>query len=355
MNVSEIVDMQRKLVSFVGVSGREQDVANFILSEIKKYTDKSWIDPLGSVLAIIEGNDKSKTRVLIDAHMDEIGFIISHITNDGFLKFSPMGGIDKRLYPGTRVIIKNIKNEHITGIIGLPPVHLTSATDREKVLPVTSYSIDIGAKDAKEVQDLGIDVGSTGVLDTPFEYIKDRGILRGRAFDDRTGCNVLLQVAKLLSQSNQRNNTILFSFTIGEEVGGRGAKPAAFTLEPDYIIAIENTIAADVPGVSPDVCPTSLDHGPAITVADGSLVCDERLIDLLKKTSEKLNINWQYKKPIFGGTNAGVMHTVNKGIPASVLSVPCRYIHSPLSQLKIKDLEDTITVLYNAIVNEFPF
>ena len=170
----------------------------------------------------------------------------------------------------------------------------------------------------EEVRDLGIDIGSTGVLSAEFEYISDRGIMRGRAFDDRTGCNVLLQVAKLLAESEPIENTICFSFTIGEEVGGRGARVAAHSLNPDIGIALENTIAADVPGVPLDKNPSMCQHGPAFTAADGSTVYDARLLKLLQTTAKDLGLPYQYKLPAFGGTNAGVFHVLNKGNPRSL-------------------------------------
>jgi len=348
---SEIVDMQRQLTSFIGVSGREQDVADFILSKIKLYTDKAWKDPLGNILAIKEGKKENGLKILLDAHMDEVGLIIRHIDDKGYLHFSPLGGIDQRVYPSSRVLLRTKKNHKlVSGIIGLPPPHITEPEERKKSLSHDKLFIDIGADSKEEVKELGIDVGTTGVLDIPFEYIESRGILRGRGFDDRTGCNVLLQVAKMLKDS-MLENTMVFSFSIGEEVGGRGAKATAFSLNPDIAIALENTIAADLPNVPESMCPTKLNNGPAITVADKSIVCDERLVDHLKNTAQELNISWQYKKPTFGGTNAGVIHVTRKGIPSAVVSVPCRYIHSPFGQLKVLDLENTINLVYAAITS----
>ncbi|MHA1520199.1 MAG: M42 family metallopeptidase [Promethearchaeota archaeon] len=344
-----IIEKQRKLTSLIGVAGREDEVRNFIYSEIKSFVDTAWIDPLGNVLAEKKGSNPEGLRIMLDAHMDEVGFMIRYIDEKGFIRFTPMGGIDKRLYPGSKVEILTEAGKRITGIIGMPPPHITSPKDREKSPDHYGLFIDIGVNSRKEALNRGIDIGSTGVLSADFEYLPDLGIMRGRGFDDRTGCNVLLQVAKLLAESEPIGNTICFSFTIAEEVGARGAKVAAHSLNPDIGIAIENTIAADVPGVPPDKNPTSLNHGPAFTAADGGTIYDARILKHLQKTAKDLDLPYQYKLPAFGGTNAGAFHVLNKGIPAACVSVPCRYIHSPLAQNYVSDVVAVVQVLFAAI------
>lgn len=344
-----IVENQRKLCTAIGVSGRENEVREFIYGALSKFLDKVWIDPLGNVLGEKTGTDPKALRIMFDAHMDEVGFMIRYIEQNGFLRFSPLGGIDKRLYPGSKVIIRAENGDHITGVIGMAPPHITSVEERSKSPDHYGLFIDIGAKSREHVREMQIDVGSTGVMDFGFEYLEKLGILRGRAFDDRTGCNVLLNLAHLLSQSPKLPSTILFNFSVGEEVGGRGTGPGTFNLNPDIGIALENTIAADVPGVPPSKNPTSLLHGPAITVADRGCVYDERILNHLKKIAGDHKIEWQYKLPTFGGTNAGVFHKIGKGIPATTVSVPCRYIHSPYGQLYLEDIEHTIQLLYLAL------
>ncbi|MHA2000544.1 MAG: M42 family metallopeptidase [Promethearchaeota archaeon] len=343
--LTNIVEIQRKLATMVGVSGREDRIREFIYGAMRRFTDNVKVDALGNVLAEIPGTDPNGLRIMLDAHMDEVGFIIRFIDPKGFLRFSPLGGIDKRLYPGSRVLIQTNLGETISGVIGMPPPHISTAAEREKSPDHFGLFIDIGAESADRVEKMGIEVGSVGVLDSPFEYLPELGILRGRAFDDRTGCNVLLQIAKILSESPKLTNTILFSFSIAEEVGARGTLPATFQLQPDIGIAIENTIAADVPGVPLDKCPTSTGGGPAFSVADHGTMYDWRLYQMLKATAAELGFNSQPKLPTFGGTNAARFHLVGKGIPAACVSVPCRYIHSPYGQLRIEDIVKTIKVL----------
>jgi endoglucanase len=346
---SNIIEIQRKLTSLIGVSGHEDRVRELIYGSLTKFVDKAWIDPVGNVLGEINGTKPDASRVMLDAHMDEVGFMIRYVEPSGFLRFSPLGGIDKRLYPGSKVLLQAESGKHVSGIIGMPPPHITTPAEREKSPDHFGLFIDIGAADAKQVQQLGISIGTTGVLDTPFEYIPELDILRGRGFDDRTGCNVLLQIAKLLDEKPKIENTILFAFSTGEEVGARGTRPATFNLKPDIGIAVENTIAADVPGVPKDKCPTMLGHGPAFSVADHSCVFDKRITKRLIASAETLEIPWQYKLPTFGGTNAGAFHVLGKGTPAGCISVPCRYIHSPWGQLKIADIVKTIRVLEHMI------
>ncbi len=349
--INNVVEIQRKLTSLIGVSGRENQVREFIYSELKNFADNVWIDALGNVLGERKGTKVDGLRIMLDAHMDEIGLIMRYIEPNGFLRFTPIGGIDKRLYPGSRVSILSDQNKKISGIIGMPPPHITKPADREVCPDHYNLFIDIGAANKEEVIKLGIDIGSMGVLDSNFEYLEEKGILRGRAFDDRTGCNVILQLAKLLSQLKRPENTILYCFSIAEEVGARGVRPASYKLKPDIGIAIENTIAADVPDVSPDKCPTQCLLGPAISIADNSTIYDERLLKIIKNIAIDLSIPWQYKLPTFGGTNAGGFHLIRGGIPAAGISVPCRYIHSPIAQLFVSDIVKTIQLLLEVLIN----
>lgn len=347
--IGNIVAIQRKLTSLIGVAGREDEVRNFIYGELKGFVDNVWFDGLGNILAEKKGTNPEGLRIMLDAHMDEVGFMIRFIDEKGFLRFSPLGGIDKRLYPGSKVEILSNTGKTITGIIGMPPPHITSAKERETSPDHFGLFIDIGVNSKEEAHKLGIDIGSTGVLAAEFEYISDRKIMRGRGFDDRTGCNVLLQIAKILAESAPIENTILFSFTIGEEVGARGARVAAHSLNPDIGIALENTIAADVPGVPADKNPTSCQQGVALSAADAGAVYDKRILTHIQNLAAQLNIPWQYKLPTFGGTNAGAFHMLNKGIPSACMSVPCRYIHSPLAQLYISDVVATVKLLHATI------
>jgi len=342
MDIESIKSLQEELSTLIGVSGHEDDVSNFILNLIEKenLADKAWIDPLGNVLAKKKGTT-GKERILLDAHIDEIGFMVSHIEKSGFLRFVPIGGWDQRILLGQSVIVRSKVGEKFHGLIGSKPPHLSTANEIKKPVEIPEMYIDMGMNSIEEVKNNSIDIGTTGTLFSPFVDFPNK-MVRGKAFDDRTGCNVLIQVLRLLKENPLFKDTILFNFAVQEEVGGRGAITGAFKLKPTIAIAIENTTAADVPGIREARIPVFIGKGPAITVADRSMISSPKVNERLVKNAELGNIPYQFKKPIFGGTDAGKIHISREGVPSSVVSVPCRYIHSPTSLLKLDDILRTV-------------
>ena len=342
MDIESIKSLQEELSTLIGVSGHEDDVSNFILNLIEKenLATEAWIDPLGNVLVKKKGT-AGKERILLDAHIDEIGFMVSHIEKSGFLRFVPIGGWDQRILLGQSVIVRSKVGEKFHGIIGSKPPHLTTANERKKPVEIPEMYIDIGMNSIEEVKNNSIDIGTTGTLFSPFVDFPNN-MVRGKAFDDRTGCNVLIQVLRLLKENRSFRDTVLFNFAVQEEVGGRGAITGAFRLKPTMAIAIENTTAADVPGIREARIPVFIGKGPAITVADRSMISSPKVNERLIKNAELGNIPYQFKKPIFGGTDAGKIHISREGVPSSVVSVPCRYIHSPTSLLKLDDILRTV-------------
>jgi len=342
MNIKSIKSLQEELSTLIGVSGHEDDVSNFILKLIERenLADKAWIDPLGNVLAIKKGTN-GKNRILLDAHTDEIGFMISHIEKKGFLRFVPVGGWDIRILLGQSVVIRSKAGKLFHGIIGSKPPHLTTANDRKKIVDISKMYIDIGMNSIEEVTDNNVVIGTTGTLFSPFVDFPNN-MVRGKAFDDRTGCNVLIQILRLLKENSSFEDTVLFNFAVQEEIGGRGSITGAFKLEPTIALAIENTTAADVPGIKEAEIPVYIGKGPAITVADKSMISSPKVNERLVKNAELDKIVYQFKKPMYGGTDAGKIHISREGVPSSVVSVPCRYIHSPTSLLKLDDILSTV-------------
>ncbi len=333
---------QRKLSELIGVSGNEFLVVEYIQEHIDGLVDKLWVDRLGSLLAIIEG-EKNKDKIMLDAHIDEIGFMISYIEKKGFLRFVPIGGWDPRILLGQCVKILSDDRKEYHGIIGSKPLHLSSDKERKNLVEIKEMYIDLGLKSEEEANSLGIQIGAFGTLYDPFiEFPND--MVRGKAFDDRTGVNVLIHNIKEFS-NNPPNDTLLFSFSVQEEVGGRGAAPAAFSLDPTMAIAIENTTAGDVPGIKDSECPAYIGKGPAISIADRSMIAHSKVNKRLIENANLEKIPYHIKKPIFGGTNAGRIHQMRSGIPSSVVSVPCRYIHSPTSLLSLEDIYHTIKLI----------
>ena len=352
MNIKSIKSLQEELSSLIGVSGHEDDVSNFILKLIEKenLADKAWIDPLGNVLAIKKGTN-GKERILLDAHTDEIGFMVSHIEEKGFLRFVPIGGWDIRILLGQSVVIRSKVGELFHGIIGSKPPHLTSTDERKKPVKIPNMYIDIGMNSIDEVTNNNIFIGVTGTLFSPFVDFPNE-MVRGKAFDDRTGVNVLLHIMRLLNEDPSFKDTVLFNFAVQEEIGGRGAITGAFNLKPTIALAIENTTAADVPGIRDAEIPAYIGKGPAITIADKSIISSTKVNDRLVRNAEIDKIPYQFKKPMYGGTDAGKIHISREGVPSSVVSVPCRYIHSPTSLLKLDDILETIHLIDAFIRNK---
>lgn len=351
MNTNELNDiksLQKELSELIGVSGHEEPVIHFIQSQIEDFVDKAWIDPLGSLLAIKEG-EKDKDRIMIDAHADEIGFMVSYVEpRGGFLRFVPIGGWDTRILLGQAVKILANDGKEYHGIIGSKPPHLISESEMKSVVKISDMYIDTGmSKD--ELESCGIHLGSFGTLYDPFVEFPNN-MVRGKAFDDRTGVNVLIHIIREFAEKDQ-TESLVFSFSIGEEVGGSGAGPAAFRLDPDMALAIENTTAGDVPGIKDSECPAYIGKGPAISVADRSMLAHPFVNKRLIENAKHEKIPYHMKKPIFGGTNAGRIHQTRSGIPSSVVSVPCRYIHSPTSLLSLEDIYHTIKLVAAFIRN----
>ena len=346
VNRESIIKMQKELSNLIGCPGREEEVTNYLLLKLEQLNvDKAWIDSLGNLLAIKEGTDPNGLRILLDAHVDEVGFIINHIDDNGFIFFTPLGGIDKRLMLGNLVQFQNENRERITGVVGTTPPHVAKPEEKEKVPEITEMFVDIGCKTKEEVLEKKLDIGSVGTFYVECLQLNE-DILLGKAFDDRTGCNIILHVLESL-KGEKIQNSILINFAVQEEVGLRGAKPGAYTLEPNIALAVENTTANDVPNVSAPRVSTKIGEGPAITTADRSLIVPKTILDRIKKAAEMDNIKWQYKKVISGGTDAGSISLTRAGIPSGVIAVPCRYIHSNAGLLNVEDIESAIKLVVN--------
>lgn len=350
LNIESIRELQQRLSSLLGVSGHEEEVSNFILKEIeiKDLADKVWRDPLGNILAVKEGTT-GQNRILLDAHIDEIGFMISHIEKTGFLRFVSVGGWDDRILAGQSVILKSEDGRIFNGIIGSKPPHLTTIEERKKVVKISEMYIDIGMTSKEDVLNNQINIGTVGTLFSPFVEFPNR-MVRGKAFDDRTGCNVLLHTMMSLKEK-EHSDTVLFNFAVQEETGGQGAIVGSYSLKPTMAIAIENTTAADVPGIKDSENPVTIGRGPAITVADKSIISNPKVNKRLIKNAELKEIPYQFKKPRYGGTDAGKIQISRRGVPSTVVSVPCRYIHSPTSLLKLEDVFHTIRLIEAFIHN----
>ncbi len=327
----------RQLSEAFGVSGHEDAVRQLILDAIKDQVDEHHIDALGNLIALKKGSGESRRRVMIAAHMDEVGLMVVHIEKEGSLRFEPVGGIDPRVLLAKKVLIGDKK---VPGVIGNKPIHLLESQERQKVVKHKEMSIDIGASSKEEAEKL-VKLGDYAAFDISFgELGGELRTVRGKAFDDRAGCAVLIE---LLSGSYPFD--LYAAFTVQEEVGLRGARVAAYAIAPDLAFALEGTICDDLPKKR-DVSPTTkLGAGPAITIMDRSVIADRRLVKLVVDTAEENAIPYQFKQPGLGGTDAGVIHLAREGVPSTVVSVPARYIHSPTCLLSLNDFDNTVALM----------
>lgn len=337
----------QQLSEAIGISGNEDAVRQIILKAIEGHATDIRIDPMGSVTAIKKGKGKNRPRVILAAHMDEIGFMVTGFNGDGLIKFTNVGGIDERILPALRV---KIGDDGVPGVIIWTPIHKSSNNTTPQ--KITDMRIDIGANNKDEVAGK-VKLGDRIAFDSQYMEIGKK-MLRGKAFDDRVGCSLLIDIL----QGGPYPVDVLAAFTVQEEIGLRGAKVAAQTLKPDVAIALEGTTANDIPNplAEPDdedeanpAC--MLGAGPTLTVMDARLIVPPQLLNFLRGTAEKHNIPYQLKTQPGGGTDAGAIHMTNSGVPSAVISVPCRYIHSPSAYLNRDDYANTLK-LVQAALNE---
>ncbi len=334
----------KELAEADGVSGHEGAVREVLIKAIEPLADEYRVDALGTLIALKRGRGTSGAgpkKVMIAAHMDEVGLMVTHVDRDGSIRFSPVGGIDPRVVLAKVV---RIGDDRIPGVIGAKPVHLLEPSEREHVLRFEQLSIDTGMS-ADEVG-RKITPGMYAAFATPFEQLDEGGLraVKGKAFDDRAGCAALVELLK-----ERYAFDLHAAFTVQEEVGLRGARVAAYAVEPDVAFALEGTVCDDSPKEK-DTSPTSrLGAGPALTVMDRSVVCDRRLVQMLVGEAERAGIPYQFKQPGIGSTDAGAIHVQREGIPSAVMAVPCRYIHSPLSIMSLNDLDNAVRLMQGTL------
>ena len=311
-------------------AGHEQPIRRALLEELKAKGHNPYIDKMGNVIVVKEGNGPApRKRVMVSAHMDEVGLIVTGHTDGGFLKVNQAGGIDPRVLISKRVLVGE---DNIPGVIGAVAIHLQSAADRARVMGYRDIAVDIGAIDKKEAERKA-PIGTYISFDTPYvEY--GEGFACGKAFDDRVGCWTIL---RLLEEDLPCD--LVAAFVSEEEVGCRGASGAAFAQEPDIGIVLEGTTCndlGDIPEVS-QVCKAG--QGVAVSFMDGSSIANRALFKLALDVGAKEGIACQVKGSVTGGNDGGVIQRAREGIPVVVLSVPCRYIHSPSTVVNLSDVE----------------
>lgn len=338
------LNLIRELSLAFGPSGCEDAVRDIIIEQIKGDCDAYTVDKAGNLIAVIRGRGldydrENPRRIMLSAHMDEVGFMIRDITEEGYLKFGLVGGMDPRVLCGRHVIVGDKQRLH--GVIASKAIHLQSAEERTKATPVKSMYIDIGAKDREEAKK-HVSVGDYATFDSDFvTFGKDGCMMKGKALDDRVGCALLIEIMRNLHREPcDLPFDVCFAFTCCEEVGISGANVAAFGIQPDTAIILEATAVNDLPGAGRNAV-SKQGEGGTLTLADRGTIYDMSFIDFARQTAEQKGLKCQIKQTVTGGTDAAHIQRALTGVRVLGLSLPTRYIHSASNVARFEDFEQT--------------
>lgn len=335
-----MLDTIKELSLLCGTSGRESKIRKYIIEKIDGKCD--WLeDALGNIIAFKKGAKMPSHKVMLDAHMDEVGVIVTFITGDGMLKFSPVGGIDTKVLLARQIVFDN----GTSGVVGIKPIHLSKGDEKTKIPDVDSLYIDIGAS-SKEEAEKYVKIGDTGVFLSNFVEFGDSRI-KGKALDDRVGCAILLDMI-----NTDLSYDAYFSFSVQEEIGLRGATTSAYGIDPEYAIVLETTTAADLIDVPEHKKVCRLGEGAAVSFMDRSTLYSKELFDTAFRIADERGIKIQPKTVVAGGNNAGAIHKARAGIKTITVNTPCRYLHSPSCVCDKNDIENA-RQLAEVLLEEF--
>lgn len=319
-----MIERLREICQLNGTSGDESRVREYIKSKIT--ADEITVDNLGNLIVFKKGKKTPKNKIMYAAHMDEVGFMITDITDDGFLRFDAVGWINPEVVLGRAFKFEN----GALGVVGTKAIHQQSADERKNIPEIKEMFLDIGASSAEEAEKIA-PRGSTAYFDSDFFEFGD-GFVKGKAIDDRAGCLIIMDMI-----NSELEYDAWFVFTVQEEVGTRGAKAAAFTVAPDIAIVLETTTACDISGVSGSKKVCELGKGAVVSYMDRGTVYDRELFSLAFETAETAGIPVQTKTLVAGGNDSGAIHVSAGGVRTCAVSVPCRYLHSPSCVIKMSD------------------
>ncbi|MBR6360601.1 MAG: M42 family peptidase [Clostridia bacterium] len=335
-----MLEILKNLCNLPGISGRENKVRDYIISKIDGYCEYK-IDPLGNLIVFKKGAKAPKNKIMLDAHTDEVGMIVTGVDSDGFIKFANVGGVETAVIIGRNV---RIGEKNIPGVLGIKPIHLIEKDEEQNLPKKDDLYIDIGAKSKEEALSL-VSPGEEIHFESEFIEFGD-GFIKSKALDDRAGCAVMIDLIR-----SELEYDCWFSFSVQEEIGTRGAAASAFTVNPDYAIVLETTTAADISGVKGEARVCVCGSGGAISFMDRATVYD---LDLYRKAlgvARANNIKAQTKTRVAGGNDAGAIHKSRGGVKVLTISVPTRYLHSPCCVCKYEDIE-SVRDLAKAMITE---
>ncbi len=327
-----MMDLLRELCVLNGVSGNEDQVRAFIREKAQPYADSIRTDAMGNLIVFKRGKKSTGNKLLMAAHMDEVGLIVTHVTDEGYLKFDFVGGVDRRVAIGKRVVLGE---KQIPGIISLKAIHLVSSEERKKTPKTESMYIDIGAKNKEAALEL-VQPGTYGAFVGAPEEVGN-GLLKAKAIDDRAGCAIMLTLLR-----EELPMDVTFAFTTQEEVGTRGAFGAAFSVSPEIALVLETTTAADLPGIEDHRKVCAPGNGPVISYMDGGTIYDRGLFEDLRRLAVDNDIPWQTKEYIAGGNDARTIQRTKAGVRVAAVSAAVRYLHAPASVGSVADFENML-------------
>ncbi|MCG3220550.1 MAG: M42 family metallopeptidase [Candidatus Heimdallarchaeota archaeon] len=356
--------MLEKLSNAFGPSGFEWEVQVKLKEYVQAFADEIQQDKTGTLIFTSKG-DVNGPKIMIAGHVDEIGFQVSAITKEGYLKFHQLGGWWDQTLLSQRVLIKTSEGKLIPGIIAAKPPHIVDPEERKKVVTKDKMFIDIGCASKAEAEELGLRIGDPMMPDSKFEIWnrtrikkkdgeiqekKDVKLAVGKAFDDRAGAVITAEIIRKIKEENISHPNVVFgAATVQEEVGLRGAKTAAQMIKPDIGIALEVDIAGDVPGIDETQAPTKMGKGPSILTYDRSMIPNPRYRDFVIKIAEELGIPHQLSLVTGGATDAGVIHLTELGCPSIVIGIPTRHIHAHNGIIDLSDIDNAIKLILELI------
>ncbi len=352
MSFEEDFKLIKQLTEIQGCSGNEKKIRDFIKNNVVKYCDKIEIDFLGNLFCYINSTaaePSKKLRILLDAHMDEIGFIVRYIDKKGFIRFSSVGGQNPRILPGQKVTIHSSNGKNIIGVIGEKPIHLLSTEERKKVIQIDELFIDIGMSSAKDVHKI-IAVGDYITLNQECFILNDTKRISAKAFDNRAGCFILIKLIHEISKIRDKlDKDIIFLFSTQEEIGVRGATVASYNINPDIGIAVEVTHAIDFPGINKEkYYDCSLGSGVSISIGPNIY---SKLSKLMINIAKENKLPYILEaEPRQAPNNARVIQLARNGIPSSVISIPLRYMHTNIETIDYNDLINCKLLLYQFLL-----
>lgn len=327
-----MLNLLKQLCALSGVSSWEDEVRDFIRDQAQPYADNIRTDAIGNLIVFKKGKKPTGNKLLLSAHMDEVGLMVKKIEDDGTLRFSSVGGIDRRVLLGKRVFVGE---KRIPAVVGSKPIHLTTKEDRKSVPKLDQLYLDIGAENREEAEQL-VSLGDVAAFDPEWMEFGN-GMLKAKAIDDRVGCAVLLTLLK-----EELPMDCTFVFSAQEEVGTRGAFGYAFSVKPEIALVVEGTTASDIPGTPEHMTVCAPGQGPVIPFMDGGTIYDRGLFELLRDLAEKHQIPWQTKHRVAGGTDGRTIQRSRTGVRVAGVAAAVRNIHTPSSVASLADCEEML-------------